>query len=190
MSDLVWKSSTYSKIEIDRTYLWSWLFDLLLANPEVYICWRIGKLRFTRTVARQTSASSKILHRNIRIGTRLGNGQLARTASLCIASSKPSTRFPIGWHAQKGYVLSDIYPDMIVGFVCDQGLMCIDLRMMFSWISKMSDFRPKIFNFFRGIELNETGPWSRRFDISLANFGASICSGTESPNFHTGSLDL
>ena len=53
-------------------------------------------------------ASSRILHRNLWIGARPENRQLAMTATLCIASGKPSTRFPLGWHVQKGCVLSYI----------------------------------------------------------------------------------
>ena len=54
----------------------------------------------------QNGSSSRNFQRNLRIGARQENRQLARTASLCIASGKQSTRFPLGWHVQKGYVVS------------------------------------------------------------------------------------
>ena len=84
----------FRKFGMDRTRLWSRHFDLSLASFESSICGRIEILKFPRTIYRQIYSSLRLLHRNLRIGAR----------PKCIASGKPSTRFPLGWHVQKGSI--------------------------------------------------------------------------------------
>ena len=75
-------------------------------------------------------ASSRLFDLKIRIGARPENRQLARTASLCIASGKPLTRFPLGWHVQKGSVLSHIHLVWSLGVIVSwRSLMYINSSM-------------------------------------------------------------
>ena len=124
----------FRKFWPDRTLLSSRLLGLLLANFESLVCRITENQKFTCVVSRQMYASARILHRNLWIGARPENRQ-------CIASGKPSTRFPLGWHVQKGYVFSHIRRVWSRNSLCGWGLLYW-FEHEYSELSGMLDGRP------------------------------------------------
>jgi len=93
-----------------------------------------------------------------------------------MASGKPSTRFPLEWHVQKGSWSSSMQPWVVSG-----GLVSISVRIL--WIFKIFRIFCKNIQHFRKFRTDRTRLSSRLSNFSLANSRALMYRRNENSGF-------